>query len=97
MAKRLLLGFALLVCSSLAVSAQTAAPASSAPAAVDPARITKLEQQVADAKGSADNAWMLTSAALEAVKQWRFKPHYEGGKAVPTETRVTVNFTIFTQ
>jgi ammonium transporter, Amt family len=28
------------------------------------ARVTKLEQQVADAKSSADNAWMLTSAAL---------------------------------
>lgn len=28
------------------------------------ARLTKLEQQAADAKSSADNAWMLTSAAL---------------------------------
>ena len=27
-------------------------------------RIAALEQQVADAKGSADNAWMLTSSAL---------------------------------
>ena len=27
-------------------------------------RIAKLEQQVADAKGSADNAWMLICAAL---------------------------------
>jgi protein TonB len=40
---------------------------------------------------------MLTSAALEAVKQWRFKPHYEAGKPVPTETRITVNFTISAQ
>ena len=40
---------------------------------------------------------MLTSAAVEAVKQWRFKPHDEAGKAVPTETRITVNFTISTQ
>jgi TonB family protein len=40
---------------------------------------------------------MLTGAALEAVRQWRFKPHYEAGKAVPTETRITVNFTISTQ
>lgn len=30
----------------------------------DSARLSKLEQQVADAKSSADNAWMLTSAAL---------------------------------
>jgi TonB family protein len=40
---------------------------------------------------------MLTSAAMEAVKQWHFKPHYEAGKAVSTETRITVNFTISAQ
>lgn len=40
---------------------------------------------------------ILTSAALEAVKQWHFKPRVEAGKAVPTETRITVNFTISTQ
>ncbi|MGH9495056.1 MAG: hypothetical protein ACRD3B_08675, partial [Candidatus Sulfotelmatobacter sp.] len=28
------------------------------------ARLTRLEQQAADAKSSADNAWMLTSSAL---------------------------------
>ena len=39
---------------------------------------------------------ILTSAAVEAVKQWRFKPHYETGVAVATETRITVNFTIST-
>ena len=31
---------------------------------VDNARITKLEQQVIDARSAGDNAWMLTSAAL---------------------------------
>src|SRR5580704_7000160 len=31
---------------------------------VSDARLAKLEQQAADAKGSADNAWMLTSSAL---------------------------------
>src|SRR4029077_7877251 len=30
----------------------------------DSARLTKLEQATADAKSSADNAWMLTSSAL---------------------------------
>jgi Amt family ammonium transporter len=39
--------------------AQTAAPAGDVSA-----RLAKLEQQAADAKSSADNAWMLTSAAL---------------------------------
>lgn len=41
--------------------AQTAASGSSADVN---ARLAKLEQQTADAKSSADNAWMLTSAAL---------------------------------
>ena len=40
---------------------------------------------------------MLTAAALEAVKQWHFKPRHEAGKAVPAETRITVNFSISTQ
>jgi protein TonB len=40
---------------------------------------------------------ILTAAALEAVKQWHFKPHYQDGKAVPAETRITVNFSISTQ
>src|SRR5215471_9548813 len=38
------------------------AEAQSSPADAD--RIAKLEQAVADAKSSADNAWMLTSSAL---------------------------------
>ncbi|HKU27454.1 MAG TPA: ammonium transporter [Candidatus Sulfotelmatobacter sp.] len=45
------------------VFAQTGAPAPS-PSPDTAARLTRLEQQVADAKSSADNAWMLTSAAL---------------------------------
>jgi Amt family ammonium transporter len=36
----------------------------SAPAGSDDARLAQLERQVADAKSSADNAWMLTSSAL---------------------------------
>lgn len=39
---------------------------------------------------------ILAAAAVEAVKQWRFKPRVEGGQAVPVETRITVNFTIST-
>jgi TonB family protein len=40
---------------------------------------------------------LLTTAALEAIKQWHFKPRYENGRAVPAETRITVNFTISTR
>lgn len=40
---------------------------------------------------------ILTSAALEAIRQWRFKPHYEGDRATPVETRITVHFTISAQ
>jgi protein TonB len=39
---------------------------------------------------------ILSAAAREAVKQWHFKPYYQGGVPVETEARVTVNFTIST-
>ncbi|HTZ85013.1 MAG TPA: TonB family protein [Candidatus Acidoferrales bacterium] len=39
---------------------------------------------------------ILATAAREAVKQWHFKPHYEGSQAVETVAKVTVNFTIST-
>jgi len=50
----------------LSLHAPTALAQTSAVSAADAQspRIAKLEQQVADAKGSADNAWMLTSSAL---------------------------------
>jgi Amt family ammonium transporter len=54
---------ALIVTFAPAVIAQTGAPAPS-PSTDVTARLAKLEQQAADAKSSADNAWMLTSAAL---------------------------------
>jgi Amt family ammonium transporter len=41
----------------------TAAPAAGQPSR-QPDRVAKLEQQVADAKTSGDNAWMLVSSAL---------------------------------
>jgi protein TonB len=39
---------------------------------------------------------ILSAAAREAVRQWRFKPHLQAGKPVETEARITVNFTIST-
>jgi TonB family protein len=39
---------------------------------------------------------ILASAAEEAVKQWHFKPHYQGAEAVETQAKITVNFTIST-
>ncbi len=39
---------------------------------------------------------ILAGAAREAVKQWQFKPHYEGQDTVETVAKVTVNFTIST-
>jgi TonB family protein len=39
---------------------------------------------------------ILASAAREAVKQWHFKPHYQGDEAVETKANITVNFTIST-
>jgi protein TonB len=40
---------------------------------------------------------ILSAAAREAVKQWRFKPYLQSGQPVETEARITVNFTISTQ
>jgi len=40
---------------------------------------------------------ILAAAAVQAVRQWRFKPHVEAGQATPAETRITVNFTISPQ
>ena len=37
---------------------------------------------------------MLTGSALEAVKQWRYKPYYLNGEPVEVETTVNVNFTL---
>jgi len=58
MKKKLVLGAILSACLLLA----HAALAQGDPVSAD--RIAKLEQQVAEAKGSADNAWMLVSSAL---------------------------------
>ena len=35
---------------------------------------------------------LLTSAAIEAVQQWRYKPYRLNGEAVEVETYITVNF-----
>ena len=37
---------------------------------------------------------MLTAAAMEAVKQWRYKPYFLNGEPVEVETVITVNFTL---
>jgi TonB family protein len=39
---------------------------------------------------------ILSTAAMDAVRQWRFRPYFEAGQAVETEARITVNFTIST-
>ncbi len=35
---------------------------------------------------------MLVQAAMEAVKQWRYKPYYLSGEPVEVETQINVNF-----
>jgi periplasmic protein TonB len=39
---------------------------------------------------------ILASAAQDAVRQWRFRPHYQGSEAIETQAKITVNFTIST-
>jgi Amt family ammonium transporter len=69
---RLLLGLALVVglmagrgfAQTSAPSANPAPAAQAGPASNTADRLAQLEQQIADARSSGDNAWMLTSAAL---------------------------------
>jgi TonB family protein len=37
---------------------------------------------------------MLIPAAIDAVKQWRYKPYLLNGEPVPVQTQVTVNFSL---
>jgi protein TonB len=37
---------------------------------------------------------LLTQSALEAVKQWRYRPYILNGEPVEVDTQVTVNFTL---
>jgi len=37
---------------------------------------------------------MLVPAAIEAVRQWRYKPYVLNGDAIEVETQITVNFTL---
>ncbi|HXX27078.1 MAG TPA: TonB family protein [Terriglobales bacterium] len=37
---------------------------------------------------------MLAPAAIEAVKQWKYKPYILNGEPVEVETQITVNFTL---
>jgi protein TonB len=37
---------------------------------------------------------MLVPAAMEAVKQWRYRPYYLNGAPVEVDTQIVVNFTL---
>ncbi len=37
---------------------------------------------------------MLAPAAIEAVRQWRYRPYMLNGEPVEVETQITVNFTL---
>ena len=37
---------------------------------------------------------MLTNSALEAVKEWKYKPYYLNGEPVEVETTINVNFSL---
>jgi protein TonB len=40
---------------------------------------------------------LLVPAALDAVKQWKYRPYLLNGKPVSVETQVVVNFTLSEQ
>jgi protein TonB len=35
---------------------------------------------------------LLTAAAIDAVRQWRYRPYLLNGEAIEVDTQVTVNF-----
>jgi protein TonB len=37
---------------------------------------------------------MLAQAAIDAVKQWRYKPYIVNGEPVEIDSRITINFTL---
>ena len=37
---------------------------------------------------------MLAPAAIDAVKQWRYKPYFLNGEPVAVETQITVKFSL---
>jgi len=37
---------------------------------------------------------ILASVAVDAVKQWRYKPHYRNGEPVEVERQISIDFTI---
>lgn len=39
---------------------------------------------------------ILATAAQDAVRQWHFRPHFQGSEPVETQAKITVNFTIST-
>ena len=59
-AARLALSICLVFCLAPLVAAQ----ATTSPADLQAAQLVQLRQQIADARGAADNSWMLTSSAL---------------------------------
>jgi outer membrane biosynthesis protein TonB len=40
---------------------------------------------------------MLDATVLEALKEWRYRPHYENGKPVEAKTQIVVEFSISLQ
>ena len=39
---------------------------------------------------------ILAQAAIDAVKQWRYKPYMIDGEPVEVDSRITINFTLST-
>ena len=60
---------------------------------VTPANAAELLNLVADGTISGGMLPKIGSA-LDAVKQWRYKPYFLNGEPVEVETVVTVNFTL---
>lgn len=70
-----------------------------------PAKLARIEGRVAlqaviGKDGTIENLHvisghpLLVAAAIDAVKQWRYKPYFLNGEPVEVETQIVVNFVL---
>jgi protein TonB len=55
--------------------------------------VISTEGKIEQAQVVSGSPW-LSKAALDAIRQWRYRPYYLNGKPVEVETEITVMFTL---
>ena len=53
--------------------------------------VVNVEGQVGDLKLVSGHP-LLSAAAMDAVREWRYSPYLLNGKPIPRQTRITISF-----